>query len=131
MLDGKAKIPVCNCLAGLQIIISGSIENWLYLLNVKSQIIVLFPGYPAMPRAQYQFPPAAAAAAAVAAGDHLPGTYTPSAAPTNTSVAFHSDPGVYGGSTSPLYAAISPHAQVAQYAPTSSQSVVSAPAYSR
>jgi len=87
--------------------------------------------YPAMPRAQYQFPPAAAAAAAVAAGDHLPGTYTPSAAPTNTSVAFHSDPGVYGGSTSPLYAAISPHAQVAQYAPTSSQSVVSAPAYSR
>jgi RNA recognition motif-containing protein len=95
-------------------------------------------GYPTatIQRAQYPFAPAGAAAAAAAgsADQHLPATYTPSAAAgvTPSSVAFHSDPsGVYGGSTSPMYATISPHAQqLAQYAPTTSQSVVSA-AYTR
>lgn len=85
-------------------------------------------GYPTIQRAQYQFP---AGPAAAASAEHLPPTYSPSPGVTPSSVAFHSDPTVYGGSTSPMYAAISPHAQqLAQYAPTTSQSVVSA-AYTR
>jgi RNA recognition motif-containing protein len=90
-------------------------------------------GYPAIQRAQYPFPAGAAAAAAPGSAEHLPATYTPSAGGvTPSSVAFHSgDPSVYGGSTSPMYATISPHAQqLAPYAPTTSQSVVSA-AYTR
>jgi hypothetical protein len=92
-------------------------------------------GYPTIQRAQYPFAPAGAAAAAAGSDQHLPATYTPSAAAgvTPSSVAFHSDPsgGVYGGTTSPMYATHVPHAQqMAQYAPTTSQSVVSA-AYTR
>ena len=105
--------------------------NFIFMSNtlIIRVMFLLLLGYPApMPRAQYQFPSAAAANAE----QHPGATYTPSApGATPSSVAFHSaDPNVYGGSTSPMYAAISPHAppQVAQYAPTSSQTVVSAPA---
>ena len=98
-------------------------------------LCLLLPGYPTIQRAQYPFAAPGAAAAAAGSDQHLPATYTPSAAAgvTPSSVAFHSDPsgGVYGGTTSPMYATHVPHAQqMAQYAPTTSQSVVSA-AYTR